>query len=94
MYLATKIKMKPGCYNSNELVEIDEIFISGADPYQGYHKKEYLHDYLQINPHTIQVDIPPYPYAIPATSSKGERYVRSSPNGNPNDNLLKLPREY
>lgn len=41
---------------------------------------------------TIKVDISPYPYVIPATSSRGEKYVRSEANDTPDDNLLKLPR--
>ncbi len=33
-----------------------------------------------------------YPDLVPATSARGEKYVRSAPNDTPNDNLLKLPR--
>ena len=84
--------MKPGCGNSNDLLEIDSIYISEcANP--GFFKKEKLHDYLKKNPGSIQVNIPPYPNVIPAISVNGEKYVRSSPNNSSNDNLLCLPRE-
>lgn len=89
---ATKIKMKPGCYNSNILLEIDQIYITGCNN-PGYFKKENLYDHLKKEPNTIQVDICPYPNLIPALSSNNEKYVRSCPNDTPNDNLLKLPRE-
>lgn len=89
---ATKIKMRPGCYYSQSLLEIDSVYIDGCNN-PGYFKKETLHDYLKNNPGTIQVNISPYPNVIPATSVYGEKYVRSSPNGSTSDNLLSLPRE-
>jgi len=89
---ATKIKMKPGCGTSNNLLEIDSIYLTGNNTEQ-YYKKENLHKYLTENPGTIKVNISPYPNLIPATSSNGEKYVKSSPNNTTNDNLLSLPRE-
>ena len=89
---ATKIKMKAGCYSSHNLLEIDSIYIEGCDN-PGFFKKAVLHDFLKENPGAIQVKIWPYPYVIPATSSAGEKYVRSSPNDYTHDNLLDLPRE-
>ncbi len=89
--IATMIKMRAGCYYSQNLTEIDEIYIRGCDN-PGYFKKEVLHDYLEANPGTIQVNIAPYPDVIPMTSKYGEKYVRSSPNQNGWDNLLNLPR--
>lgn len=91
MMYATKIKMQQGCANSNSTQEIAEIYIEGCDN-PGFFSKTTLHDYLQTNPNSISVKIYPYPYLIPAVSSKGEKYVRSEPNDTPNDNLLKLPR--
>jgi hypothetical protein len=88
---ATKIKMNPGCYSSQNLIEIDEIYIEGCNN-PGFFKKANLHDYLKDHPGTIQVQISPYPNVIPATSSRGEKYVRSSPNDYSHDNLLDLPR--
>ena len=89
---ATKIKMKPGCCHSSNLLEIDSVYIEGCnDP--GFYKKEYLHDYLQKNPGTIKVAIWPYPNVIPAISNRNEKYVRSSLNDYTHDNLLDLPRE-
>lgn len=89
---ATRIKMKPGCYNSQSTEEIDKIYLEGCTN-PGYFKKETLHDYLVKNPGTIKVNINPYPNVIPAISSRGEKYVKSSPNSYTRDNLLDLPRE-
>jgi len=88
---ATKIKMQLGCNNSSSLLEIDEIYIEGCNN-PGFFKKEVLHDHLKKNPGTIKVNIWPYPDVIPAISSSGEKYVRSSPNDFQRDNLLSLPR--
>ena len=89
---ATRIKMKPGCYSSGNLLEIDSIYIEGCDN-PGYFKKDVLHDFLEKNPGSIQVNMRPYPNVIPAISSRGEKYVRSNPNNCSHDNLLDLPRE-
>ena len=91
--LATKIKMKPGCYNSQNLLEIDSIYIDGCNN-PGFYKKDILHDHLQDNPKSIKVNInPTYPTLVPAKSTYGEKYVRSTPNNSTQDNLLNLPRE-
>ena len=37
MMYATRIKMKPGCYSSQSLTEIDQIYIIGCDR-PGYYK--------------------------------------------------------
>ena len=87
---ATKIRMKPGCTNGG-LLEIDEIYVEGCNN-PGFFKKENLHKYLTENPGKIQVNIWPYPDVIPAVSSRGEKYVRSTPNDSTRDNLLDLPR--
>lgn len=88
---ATQIKMMPGCGNSQKVVEIDEIYVEGCrDP--GFYKKAVLHDYLKDNPGTIKVKISPYPDLVPATSSRGEKYVRSAPDEYTHDDLLDLPR--
>lgn len=87
--LATKIKMKNSCYYSNNLLEIDQIYIYE----KGWFKKETLYDYLKTNPNTIKVNIYPYPFLIPALSINYEKYVRSVPNNSEYDNLLRLPRE-
>ena len=89
---ACRIKMLPGCYYSQELEEIDQIYVEGCDN-PGYFKKAVLHDFLKSHPGSIQVNISPYPNLIPAISSRGEKYVRSSPNAHGYDNLLCLPRE-
>lgn len=91
---ATKIKMKPGCGTSNNLLEIDSIYLTGCKE-DGYYKKDKIHDYLKEHPGDIQVDIYPYPNVIPATSPSPnyEKYVKSTPNSSNKDNLLCLPRE-
>lgn len=90
--LAKKIKMMVGCYSSQLLLEIDEIYLDGcATP--GYYKKASVHDYLITHPNTIQVDIYPYPNLIPMISSNGEKFVKSTANSSQRDNLLSLPRE-
>lgn len=88
---ATKIRMQYGCEKSNSTQEISEIYLEGCSN-PGFFSKSTLHDYLRENPNTIRVNIAPYPYVVPATSSRGEKYVRSEPNDTPMDNLLKLPR--
>ena len=92
MMYAKKIKMKSGCYNSQKLTEIDEVYIVGCNN-PGYFKKGTLYDYLKKNPGTIKVDRYPYPEVIPALSANNEKYVRSTPNDYQHDNLLDLPRE-
>ena len=92
MMYATKIKMQRGCYYSQSLLEIDEIYIEGCNN-PGFFKKAVLHDYLKEHPGAIQVNIYPYPDVVPAVSIHGEKYVRSSPNSSERDNLLSLPRE-
>ena len=89
---ATKIKMKPGCGTSNNLLEIDSIYLTGTSN-DGFYKKADVYDYLVKNPGGIQVNIYPYPNLIPMTSSNNEKYVKSTPNSTTGDNLLSLPRE-
>ena len=92
MMYVTKIKMKPGCYYSSKLVEIDQLYIIGCET-PGYYKKEIIHNYVKDNPGTIKVDKYPYPVVVDAISINGEKYVRSSPNNSTGDNLLALPKE-
>lgn len=89
IFIATSIRMKSGCYYSNNLLEIDEIYLDN----NGWYKKELLHEYLKQNPNTIKVGTSYGPYVIPATSPKGEKYVKSSPNSTTRDNLLSLTRK-
>jgi len=86
---ATKIKMQQGCQNSYNTQEISEIYIDG----QGFFPRAEVHNHLNNHPNSIKVNISPYyPYLVPATSSRGVKYVRSEPNDTPHDNLLELPR--
>ena len=89
---ATKIKMKYGCGSSNNLLEIDQIYLTGCQE-DGYYTKAAIHDFLRKNPNKIQVDIYPYPDLQPMISQNNEKYVRSEPNYSGKDNLLCLPRE-
>lgn len=91
MYI-TKIKMKPGCYYSSKLVEIDQLYVTGCER-PGYYPKATVHDYVKENPGSIKVNKHPYPNVIDAISVNKEKYVRSSPNDYTHDNLLDLPRE-
>ena len=74
----------------NTLIEIDSLYIEGGTQ-PGWYKKAYIHDTVKSKPGSIQVNIYPYPDVLPAISNKGEKYVKSSPNENTFDNLLKLP---
>lgn len=89
---AIKIKMKPGCGSSNNLQEIDKIYLEGCKE-DGYYYKSAIYDFLKRNPNSIQVNIYPYPNLQPAVSQNGEKYVRSEPNYTGKDNLLNLHRE-
>lgn len=89
---ATKIKMKPGCQDSSNLLEIEQIYITCC-PREGYYYKEDIYDALVRLPGCIQVNIYPFPDLIPEISKNGEKYVRSAPNNFTQDNLLRLPRE-
>lgn len=88
-YIATAIKMKKNCSYSYNLLEIDEIYLSNT----GWYKKELIHDYVKTNPGSIKVGTVYGPDVIPAISSNGEKYVKSTPNSTTNDNLLSLPRK-
>ena len=92
MIYAVKLKMRSGCRYSNNLLEIDEIYLEGCkDP--GYYKKAVIHDFLKSNPGAVKVKIWPYPDLIPATSPYSEKYVKSTPDSYRDDDLLDLPRE-
>ena len=87
-YRATAIHMKTGCASSNDLLEIDTICINDFR----WYKKADLYNHLKHNPGTIRVGTLYGPEVIPCISSKGEKYVKSTPNSSKVDNLLALPR--
>ena len=91
---ATKIKMKAGCGTSNNLLEIDSIYLADAKE-PNYYKKAAVHDYVKDNPGNIYVDISPFPklIAVISPAPNNEKYVKSKPNATTTDNLLNLPRE-
>ena len=86
---ATKIKMKSGCQESNNLCEIDSIYLQEAGM---FYKKEAIYDHLLKYPKSICVNIYPYPLLQPVVSVQGEKYVPSTPDSTQKDNLLNLPR--
>ena len=88
---AEKIKMKSGCIHSNNLEEIDMIYVTGCQE-EDFFSKAILYDFLKTHPGSIQVNIYPYPDLQPMLSINGEKYVRSKPDMTGLDNLLKLPR--
>lgn len=88
---ATRIKMKTNCFYSNNLLEIDQIYLDGC-PTPGYYPKEVVHNFLLTHPNSIEVNIFPYPDLQPVVSTNGEKFVRSIPNQGTHDNLLSLPR--
>ena len=89
MFYASKIKMKYGCRYSQNLMEIDQIYIDSC----GWYKKEDLYDHLKEYPKTIAVKIFPYPCLMPMISIHREKYVRTNPDIYKHDDLLDLPRE-
>lgn len=89
MFFATKIKMVKGKEKSNNLLEIDEIFVDGF----GWQKKAFYYDYLSSHLGSILVNIKPFPPLIKQLSVNNEKYVKSKPNKFGFDNLLDLPRE-
>lgn len=88
MKYAEKIKMMRGKEKSNELMEIDEIYVTGI----GWKAKAYYYDYLTMYPNSIAVNIFPYPKLIKQLSSNNEKFVKSEPDKYGYDNLLNLPR--
>ena len=89
MLYATKIRMSYGYHNSKYPEDIDQIYIQGY----GWYKKKDLYDHLKQNPKSIAVNIYPYPYLLPALSSRQEKYVRSNPDPYKHDDLMDLPKE-
>ena len=89
MLYAEKIKMVKGKEETNNLLEIDEIYVSSI----GWEKKSYYYDYLDKKPSSIAVNIYPYPLLVKQLSSNNEKFVKSQPNSLGFDNLLNLPRE-
>ena len=88
---ASAIRMRSNKNYSNDLMEIDSIYIEGCTK-PGFYRKEIVYNFLKINPGSISVKHYPYPPLIPATSIYGEKYVKSQANNSTYDNLLMLPR--
>jgi hypothetical protein len=89
---ATKIRMKSGSEKSNDLLEIDSIYLTGAQE-ETFYKKAAVYDYLKGGSGDVEVNIYPYPKLIPRLSVNNEKYVESTADSSNKDNLLNLPRE-
>ena len=76
MILVTKVKMRPGCWNSRDLTEIDSVYLTGLES-PGFYSKESIHEFLKKYPGTIQVGIWPNPDVVPAISIYGENYTQN-----------------
>ena len=92
MMYATRIKMKPGSFDANDLLKIDSIYIAGAED-EGFYSKEAVYQTVKQNPGCIKVYISPYPDLVAVEGANGEKFVRSAPDQLHRDNLLSLPRE-
>jgi len=89
---ATKIKMRDGRLISYNPLDIDGIYLDGA-----FYKVEDIYDRLKkIENEKSEEKIylaDSNKYLIPVIALNGKRYVRSYPNTEFVDGLLKLPRE-
>lgn len=90
-FYATAIKMKSGSYYSDDLLEIDKIYLEHSK--DGWYSKAAVHDYVKQHPEDVKVKNNQGPVVIACVSSNGEKYVKSSPNETKKDNLLSLPRK-
>ena len=87
MIIASAITLK-NVANQNTLMAIDSIYLSTY----GWRKKEWVYDFLKNNTMNIHVGSINGPILIPCLSSDGEKYVKSFPNNETQDNLLNLPK--
>lgn len=87
---AIAIRLNWGCTSPKSCNEISEIKIRDDLWGTEWKTKAFVHDKVKASPGSIKVNIAPYPDLVPATSIKGEKYVRSEPNDSEHDNLLKL----
>ncbi len=92
MIYAVAIHMCYGCEVSNNLLEIESIYVESNGAISVY-KKSDLYDFLIKYPRTVKVNVSPYPDVIPCLSVNYEKYVKSTPNAYQRDNLLSLPRK-
>lgn len=60
MMYAKKIKMETGNYYSNNIQEIDKIYVDGCSN-PGYFEKESLYDYLKKIREVLEYLFPPIP---------------------------------
>ncbi len=89
---ATKIKMKSGCRQSENLLEIDSIYLEGY-PKSSYYKKDAVYDFIKNQDRVIYVNVKPYPRLKAVLNGDGEKYVCAETTTYSLDDLLNLPRE-
>lgn len=89
---ATKIKMKSGYEQSENLLEIEYIYLESYTQ-NGYYKKEIVYELIKNQDRVIYVNEKPYPRLQVVLNSNREKYVCLKPNAYLRDNLLCLPRE-
>lgn len=89
---ATKIRMNNGKDNSNECIDIKDIYIIDCN-IPGWYPKAGVYNAIKNNGETVVVNRNPFPKLVPCLSENGEKFVKSEPDEFKRDNLLSLPRE-
>lgn len=89
--VAVKLLMKKETGNSNNPKDIKGIAISNGEMCNVYSVAD-LYVYLKENP-SIKIYVKDSnSYLIPVRATNGDMYIRSIPNSNMIDSLMKLPR--
>jgi hypothetical protein len=89
---AIKIMMKNETPNSNNPKDIISLYIENESGRIEEYKIEKLYDMLIENSHRRIFVNNSMSYLIPVCSMNGQKYVRSLPNNNTLDEIMKLPR--
>ena len=89
---AIKIMMKAETPNSNSPKDIVSLYIENDLGRIEEYKTEKLYDLLIEDSHRRIFVNNGMSYLIPVCSMKGQKYVRSLPNNNTIDEIMKLPR--
>lgn len=89
---AIKIMMKAETPNSNSPKDIVSLYIENDLGRMEEYKTEKLYDLLMEDSHKRIFVNNSMSYLIPVCSMNGQKYVRSLPNNNTIDEIMKLPR--
>lgn len=87
---ATHIRLKTGTCTVSSCIDIEAIFIEGAEPEVAY-LTENVHDFLIHYPGSITLGVFPWKELLPVVGANGEKYIRTEKDDSPNDALLSLP---